>query len=323
MDNPEELQAYASKLLELQRQPQALSEAELEQIAYTLGLSPSEWAKTRQQLKEYLKQAEILLPTQAQTALEQAQQALNLHPQHPQGLKLAALASARLFERQGSETLAQQALQYSQQALIGLAPQERKELLILPETLQKARQKHQSQKRKKWYVLGSILGTLALIFGLILLQTRSQLQELWLNLEKERAHLDGTYQRRLDLLPKIQAILNQSPLKTELEKLQNLSQEKISLDKPQDYLQQQTAIAQSLAKIQAELSQGQNNNTLYQDVLVQIEGAENRINVQRRRYNEAISLYNRQAQGSLAKWLGYAPEKLFEQGALGKDLKLE
>ena len=134
--------------------------------------------------------------------------------------------------------------------------------------------------------------------------------------KREWGNLEATLQRRLDLIPNlVQTVKAYSTYESEtlqkvVEARANATSVKIdasSLDNPealQKYQQAQNQLSSSLTKLLAiaENYPDLKASETYRDLLAQLEGTENRINVARQNYNNEVKEYNyalRQFPGSL------------------------
>ena len=134
--------------------------------------------------------------------------------------------------------------------------------------------------------------------------------------KREWGNLEATLQRRLDLIPNlVQTVKAYSTYESEtlqkvVEARANATSVKIdasSLDNPealQKYQQAQNQLSSSLTKLLAiaENYPDLKASETYRDLLAQLEGTENRINVDRQNYNNEVKEYNyalRQFPGSL------------------------
>ncbi|MDD5751859.1 MAG: LemA family protein [Candidatus Peribacteraceae bacterium] len=134
------------------------------------------------------------------------------------------------------------------------------------------------------------------------------------------AQVETTYQRRIDLVPNLvntvkgEANFEQSTLTAVTEAR---TQWMNAGDRPSQLAAAQGmegALARLLVTVEAypqlKATQG------FQDLMVQLEGTENRISVARRDYNDAVKVYNiavrRFPQNILAGLFGFPQEKMFE-----------
>ncbi|MGD1843451.1 MAG: LemA family protein [Thermonemataceae bacterium] len=131
------------------------------------------------------------------------------------------------------------------------------------------------------------------------------------------AQVENVYQRRADLIPNLVATVKaaaqfeQEQLKTLLtlqQEVNNLSVNPTNQKALQDFILQQSKLSQQLVEIQQQLSTVQ----AFRDLQVQIEGAENRISVERKKYNEAVAQYNTRIQQAPYNTLGFKKIAYFQ-----------
>jgi len=132
----------------------------------------------------------------------------------------------------------------------------------------------------------------AVILALTLLFSYSALSGSRLAAEQARANLQSTLQRRADLIPQLVPLVresadNQQKLMGEVNSLA----ERLRSNDVNAQLEANDTFRELLPKIAG------NSTGAYQDLMAEVSGSENRINVARTRYNEAVTNYNRTAHG--------------------------
>ncbi|NJL15019.1 MAG: LemA family protein [Microscillaceae bacterium] len=145
---------------------------------------------------------------------------------------------------------------------------------------------------------------------------------------KKWAQVENVYQRRADLIPKlvqtVQAAANfEREILEKLSKAQGRLQAiRVDADKlsGEDLAQFQKGQAELSASLNQLLLLAQKNpelsaNQAFRDLLVQIEGSENRISVERKRFNEAVSDYNAYIKRFPASLLGFDEKAYFKMEA--------
>lgn len=176
-----------------------------------------------------------------------------------------------------------------------------------------------SMKFSRWWILGGALVLVVLYFvsvynGLI---TKSQA------VDTQWAQVQTQYQRRFDLIPNLvnstQAVLTQ-----EQEVFGEIARAR------QNYAGAKTPNEQALAANQVESALGRllvivenypqlKSNETVQTLMSQLEGTENRVAVERRRYNEEVRDYNiyisRFPTNIPASLFGYQKRDFFEAAA--------
>jgi LemA protein len=151
------------------------------------------------------------------------------------------------------------------------------------------------------------------------------------------ANVENVYQRRADLIPNLVNTVKGSAAHEEKVLTQvtqaraQATQIKITandLDDPQKLRQFEAAQQQLSSSLGRLLAVSENYpdlkaNASFRDLQAQLEGTENRIAVERRRYNEAVEEYNRivrQFPTSIgAKFAGLKPRETFHATTAGAD----
>ena len=176
---------------------------------------------------------------------------------------------------------------------------------------------------EKKYIYG-IIGGFALLVLIIVLMVfgtfngfvaaEQQVDEKWANIETQ-------FQRRVDLIPNLVATVQgvsdfESDTLVELSKLRTQWQ-----TQPETRIETANQIESALSKL---LLVAENYPVLqatqaYRDLLVQLEGTENRISFARQEYNSAVRNYNTQIKRIpgvfLANMFGFTDKEFFEAQA--------
>lgn len=156
---------------------------------------------------------------------------------------------------------------------------------------------------KSTITLVSILGFLLLI-GLYFISAGNTLVQLDEGVNTAASQVDNVYQRRMDLIPNLVNTVK-GYAKHEKETLENITKARASvgqinvngLKSAEDFAkfeQSQGAIAQALSKLMviAERYPDLKANKNFLELQSQLEGTENRITIERQRFNEATQAYN-------------------------------
>lgn len=160
-------------------------------------------------------------------------------------------------------------------------------------------------KKGLWITLG-VLGFLLLVFILMFKGVYNNLVSADENVKSSWAQVENVYQRRLDLIPNLvntvkgAAAHEKETLQGVVEARSKVSQMKVSSDivnnpeMMQQFQNSQSALSSALSRLMVvverypQLQANQNFLTLQS----QIEGSENRIAVERRRFNESAQKFN-------------------------------
>ncbi|GIV33819.1 MAG: hypothetical protein KatS3mg031_1354 [Chitinophagales bacterium] len=177
-----------------------------------------------------------------------------------------------------------------------------------------------------------VLSRMFLLYALLLLLSScgyNKMVQLQEDVSKQWANVESAYQRRADLIPNLVntvkgvAEFEQQTLNAVIEARAKATSitvdpDKLTPESIQQFQQAQDALSAALSRLLVtverypELKATQN----FLELQAQLEGTENRINTERRKYNEAVQAYNayiRQIpQVAYAGWLGFEKKGYFE-----------
>ncbi len=179
---------------------------------------------------------------------------------------------------------------------------------------------------KKWILWGGLILVLLMIFSVVIEQYNS-LVKLDESVKTQWGQVESVYQRRADLIPNIvatvkkEANFEQETLKQVVEARASATQLNVRADNAQDFAKFQAAqweLSQALGKLLmlTENYPTLQSNKAFSDLRVQLEGAENRIAVERMNYNTAVQAYNTEMRSFpislVAKSFWFEKANLFE-----------
>lgn len=155
--------------------------------------------------------------------------------------------------------------------------------------------------QKKWFIPVVIIGALV-IFGMIFIGWANGVYDKAVTLQEDTdaqwGNVQGAYQRRADLIPNLVATVKGSA-ENEKEILTQVTQARagiVNAQTPEDMelMGKKINTAINLAfEAYPEIKSTQN----FRDLQAQLEGTENRISVERRRYNETAKEFNKHIRG--------------------------
>ena len=187
--------------------------------------------------------------------------------------------------------------------------------------------------KKSWIIIGGII-LLGIIIFSSLKGTYNGLVTNEENVNKKWADVQGAYQRRTDLIPNLvstvkgYAKFEQETLIKVIEQRANATKTNINVDPAKldantlaQFQKTQDELGSSLSKLMVvvekypDLKANQN----FLQLQAQLEGTENRINVERRNFNEAVQTYNSSLRkfptNILAGMFGFEKKPYFEAQA--------
>ena len=169
-----------------------------------------------------------------------------------------------------------------------------------------------------WILGGVVLVLLLMLFWII--GTYNSLVTLDEEANAKWANVESSYQRRFDLIPNlVETVKGAAEFEQETylavteARTKWLNSQSVG-DKIAAATEVQSALARLLVTVEnyPDLKATQN----FRDLQVQLEGTENRINVERNRYNEAVKNYNRKIRffpsNIIANMFGFEKKNLFE-----------
>jgi LemA protein len=187
----------------------------------------------------------------------------------------------------------------------------------------------------KWLGCLGVLVMIALIIGGIVLGVYNNLVGLGQAVDAQWGQVENVYQRRADLIPNLVATVK-GAADFEKSTLESVVQARASVGQvnmgnlPNDpagfarFQQAQDALSSALSRLLVVVERYPDikANQNFQDLQVQLEGTENRITVERMRYNERAQNYNatrRRFPGFLFAGLFGFGEKAYFKAAAGAD----
>ena len=191
--------------------------------------------------------------------------------------------------------------------------------------------------KKSWIVIGIVI-LIGIILFVSLKGTYNGLVSSEENVNKKWADVQGAYQRRADLIPNLvstvkgYAKFEQETLIKVIEQRANATKPTINVDptkldantlaqfqKTQDELG--SALSRLLVTVEKYPDLKANQNFL--QLQAQLEGTENRINVERRNFNESVQIFNSQLRrfptNIIAGLFGFAKKPYFQAQAGAED----
>lgn len=173
-------------------------------------------------------------------------------------------------------------------------------------------------KYKNWFIFGGIV----LFLGLIYINKYNKIVKLDQKVKSKWANVESAYQRRLDLIPNLvntvkgYADFEQETLIQVVEARSkatgiNIDPTNLNAANIQQFQQTQDALSGALSRllVVVEKYPDLKANQSFLDLQAQLEGTENRINVERNNFNEAVNEYNTTVLSFVNKFLFHKEEK--------------
>ena len=166
--------------------------------------------------------------------------------------------------------------------------------------LQTEREQNVRRKKKMWLVIGIPAVILAFIVIIMAISTHNTLNNQMSILEAKRAQLENVLQRRHDLIPNLIAVAKASAMHDEKliasigSTISKINESKQFEDKQKLENELNSSIQQLMTAMQTDPTTS--STSIFIRLSDEMAGAENRISVERKRYNEAVSAYNNVAK---------------------------
>ena len=187
-------------------------------------------------------------------------------------------------------------------------------------------------RRSGCLIAGIVVVVLVVILGMFLAGTYNGLVGSEQNVEAKWAQVQNAYQRRADLIPNLVATVKgaasfeQETLTRIVEARSRVGQISAQatqeiLNDPQKFAQYQQAqdgLSSALSRLLVVQEQYPQLQAVpaFRDLMVQLEGSENRVSVERMRFNEAAQEYNTRVRrfpaAIFAGMLGFQPKPYFQ-----------
>jgi LemA protein len=327
------LDRYLKKLMELKfnRQEKRYSEEDLRQIALDSGLSEKEWEQAQQRALSQKKRGQLHIEhTNWTDALEELEAASALLPNDAEAHVLTAKAylNRATIERREEDLLQadyhlDEALQIDEKYEEAYAL--KKQLATRRQLLHTNTTQHSNNRK---LILGMVLGGIALIVIIWYFSTYNAMVAAEEQTVEAWAQVENVYQRREDLIPNLVETVR-AAADFEQETLQEViaarNQAQASQVDPTNlnpaalrrFEESQALLGSTLSRLIAvaedypQLSATEN----FRDLQAQLEGTENRIAVERRRFNQAVQAYNARSRKFPNNLLGFDTKAYFSATA--------
>jgi LemA protein len=324
------LENYLQKLMEIryrQQPEQILNERDLKDIALEAGLTEKEYEESRKRAMDYLGRGKAFLAAYNWAdASHDLEQAAMLMPHSAE----ANLLAGKAFMRKGSASnnpLDLKKADYFLNRSIAISPVDNEAMTLKSELNRqrdeialKSEKRVKSSEMLRWGIGAAVI--ILIVFWVINIQnTMVKVEEQTMN---AWAQVENVYQRRADLIPNLVKTV-QAAADFERETLNDVIQARAAATSIQirpdqlneatlnAFMERQETLSASLGRLLAVAENYPQLQSMgsFRDLQSQIEGAENRITVERKRYNESVQGYNSLARRFPYRLFGFDTKPYF------------
>ena len=297
----EKIKKHLEKVAEAQLNAEdgALTLSDLKELNMSLGVSEEEWDKLMKKAQECIVLAKNHLQYKNyKDAIDSADQALALNPFIKEGTAVKAKASLMLWLEIGSEGHRLNAENFAQEALKD-DPGNVMALQVLQTLRAQGRNevKDSQVNKKSLFVIAGFVVMVLVGAGFFMMSldsvggnTKNRLIDAEENVNSAYAQLQNVYQRKTDLVPQLLELFIDQP-GTETNRINELQNELKSELSVEEREAKQSELSELLNKLTKEGNFSGDDHAL-ETLMIQLEGAENRISVERKNYNSAVKEYN-------------------------------
>jgi len=300
----DKLNKHIDKVLELQRNKEVkpLSLSELKELDLSLGMTEEEWDSMMVKAEQYVSMANSHIQYgNFIEAYKAAESAVSINPYHEQALLLMANSALGKYESDQKDEFLIKAQEHANE-LLKINPKQQTAIQILA----KVRGHFNTEKAQKKNILkyGAIAGIILIfIFGYFMLRpkpvstqntkTKYELIEAEANADAAWAQVENVISRRDQMLPQLLELAPASnsdalQLKSDIEDLRKKIDSNSNTDEKIDLNYQ---LQEKLKLLMTAIGSGSKDKNA-ELILIQIEGAYNRISTEAKRYNDMVKNYN-------------------------------
>ena len=294
------IEEYVSKMLEVQKAQfeKPLTLSELKEIAYSVGMSESEWQASQQVMEQHLRNGKGHLRNKNWLdAVTELKQAVAINPYHEDALYNLAVSYHELYRKSGSDFYKNEAKSIADRVLKNQDTAMDSASIALLNAIRNTETDHKNKRKGILKLASAIIGGVFIIFLIFIWSTSASiksrantLNQMQVKVEQAWAQVENVYQRRETLIPQI-VNLAKSASKYDAAKLNELQRkrEELNSSNRDDYRKKQDEITKALTELMANM---EGNAQTLRDIQIQVEGSENRIRVEWKKYNDVVAVYN-------------------------------
>lgn len=320
------LKRYIEKILQQQNQDEKpLSDTERKEIAFDLGMTEQEWQEAQNEFKMNLKKGKQFFEHRnLEDAYATYEQAYIFNPYSAEVNYLLAQWHEHKWQNEQREEDFQKAHKYLE-TLFRIDPAHAGGI-SLKTAFRKTEKVHANRKSKSKMMLFILVGLLFLgisFFSAIsyngVISQQEEVMEAW-------SQVENVYQRRADLIPKLLNLVTTSGVsaseetenvKKAYESTQNatISEEDFTESNFKNYENQQNELSKSIDELLSvsNSSLTSEKKDLLENIIIEIEGSENRITVERRKFNQKVKAYNKKVRSFPLNLMGFSPKPYFQK----------
>ncbi len=289
---------------------------ELKELALSMGMTDSEWANLLRQADKDLDTAELHLKARNYVdAVSFADKATAVNPYIKDGHSILAQSYLMQFMDDHDENKREKAEFYARKA-IKINPNDKRAINVLSTIQNKKRISGNDSKIKKYVLIGAGVIILLVLLGMFTVggsdgvfggsNIENQLIDAEENANQKWGDLQAAMDRRDQLIPDLLTALGQT--NTALNNQINKLRDQIKAAEGQKKIDLQKQLDDKVAEAKLYLTDGPEKS----DIVVEIEGAENRIRFARKEYNKAVKDYNVLVKKNKADFPQYETKNYFE-----------
>jgi len=269
-----------------------LSLDELKELALSMGLSDKEWDKLQGEAENHLKVAQRHLDARNYVdAVQAADKATAINPYIIDGNSILAQAYLMQWIDDNDFEKRNKAEFYARKE-IKVDPSDKRAINVLSTVQNKKRISGEGDKIKNFIFIGVGLLIFLIIIGYFTISsgdsgTLNQLIQAEETVNAKWGDLQAVTDRRNQLIPDLLATLSKSS--PELNKDIKSLQKKIKKAKGEDKFELESELADKITEAKLVVK---GDSQFKSNLIIEIEGAENRINFSRKDYNAAVKDYN-------------------------------
>jgi LemA protein len=270
----------------------ALTLSELKELAISMGMSDNEWDALQEQAHQHLLTAEKhLIARNFVDAVKSADQATAINPYIKNGNSVLAQSYLMQWIDDNDSNKRDKAEFYARKE-IKVDPSDKRAVNVLSTIQNKKRLEGSNNKVKKYVLIGVGILFFIGIVGYLLSasgsseSTKIKLIEAEENVAAKWGDIQAAMDRRTKLIPDLLSSLGgENDLNSEIKNLQ----EKINNSEGEERFDLEEKLDEKISEAKVKIKKEGNYKS---NLIIEIEGAENRINFARKDYNAAVKNYN-------------------------------